>query len=58
MPRDLAYTLQLPLFVQDPVGYPEAFARYEAIRPVLKGERPPRQQCLQTGMRWWRRSIP
>jgi hypothetical protein len=36
MPRDSARVLQLPLFVYDTVGYLDAVARYEAIRPVLK----------------------
>ena len=39
MPPDSAHAPQLPLFICDTVGYPEAFTRYEAIRPVLKGER-------------------
>jgi hypothetical protein len=38
MPRDSARALQLPLFVRDTVVSPEALARYEAIRPILKGE--------------------
>jgi hypothetical protein len=39
MPRDSAHTFQLPLFVSDPAASPEALARYEAIRPVLTGQR-------------------
>jgi hypothetical protein len=54
MPRDSVYAPQLPLFVHDTVGYPEALIRYEAIRPVLKGERFLRQQSQQTGMNYWR----
>jgi transposase InsO family protein len=54
MPRDSARVLQLPLFVHDTVGYPDALARYEAIRPVLKGERSVRQQSQQTGINYWR----
>jgi transposase len=54
MPRNSARVLQLPLFVHDTVGYPEALARYEAIRPVLKGERSLRQQSHQTGINYWR----
>ena len=54
MPRDSARVLQLPLFVHDTVGYPDALARYEAIRPVLKGERSLRQQSQQTGINYWR----
>jgi hypothetical protein len=44
MPRDSAHALQRLLFVRDPAGYLEALARYEAIRPVLKGERSLPQQ--------------
>jgi transposase len=54
MPRDSAPALQLPLFVQDTVGYSDAIARYEAIRPILKGEQSLRQQSQQTGMNYWR----
>jgi transposase InsO family protein len=54
MPRDLAHAPQLPLFAHDTVGYPEALARYEAIRPVLKGERSLRQQSHQTRVTYWR----
>jgi Homeodomain-like domain/leucine-zipper of insertion element IS481 len=53
-PRDSAPALQLPLFVQDTVGYSDAIARYEAIRPILKGEQSLRQQSQQTGMNYWR----
>jgi transposase InsO family protein len=54
MPRDSAHAPQLPLFVHDIVGYPDALTRYEAIRPVLKGEQSLRQQSQQTGMNYWR----
>jgi transposase len=54
MPRDLARALQFPLFVHDPAASPEALARYEAIRPVLKGERSLRQQSQRTGITYWR----
>jgi hypothetical protein len=54
MPRDSAYAPQLPLFVSDTAASPEALARYEALRPVLKGERSLRQQSHQTGMNYWR----
>ena len=54
MPRDSAHVLQLPLFVRDPIGYPEALARYEAIRPIFKGDRSLQQQSQQTGMHYWR----
>jgi leucine-zipper of insertion element IS481 len=54
MPRDSAHAPQLPLFVHDPVEYSEALIRYEAIRPVLKGERSLRQQSQQTGINYCR----
>jgi transposase len=54
MPRDAAPAPQLPLFMHDPAASPEASARYEAIRPVLKGERSLRQQSQRTGINYWR----
>jgi hypothetical protein len=54
MPRHAARPSQLPLFVSDPAASPEALARDEAIRPVLKGERSLRQQSQRTGMSSWR----
>jgi transposase len=54
MSRESAHAPELPLFVHDTVGYPEALTRYEAIRPVLKGERSLRQQSRQTGTNYWR----
>jgi hypothetical protein len=54
MPRDSARAPQPPLFVSDTAASPEALARYEALRPVLKGERSLRQQSHQTGMNYWR----
>jgi hypothetical protein len=54
MPRDSAHAPQLPLFVHDTVGYPDALTRYEAIRPVPKGERSLQQQSHQTGINYWR----
>ena len=54
MPRDSARAPQLLLFVSDPVASPEALARYEALRPVLKGQRSLRQQSQQTGINYWR----
>jgi transposase len=54
MPRDSARAPQLPLFVHDPAASPEALARYEAIRPVLRGERSLRQQSQRTGINYWR----
>jgi hypothetical protein len=54
MPRDSARARQLRLFVRDTVGYLDAVARYEAIRPVLKGERSLPQQSHVTGINYWR----
>jgi hypothetical protein len=51
MSRDSVYAPQLPLFVPDTVGYPEALIRYEAMRPVLKGERSLRRQYHQAAWR-------
>jgi hypothetical protein len=49
MPRASARALQLPLFVSDPTTSPEVLARYEALRPVLTGQRSLRQQSQQSG---------
>ena len=54
MPRDSAHAPQFPLFVHDTMASPEAFVRYEAIRPVLKGERSLPQQSHQTEINYWR----
>jgi hypothetical protein len=54
MPRDSAHAPPLPLSVRDTVSYPDAFARHEAIRPGLTGERSLRQQSHQTGINDWR----
>jgi hypothetical protein len=54
MPRDAASAPQLPFFISDPASSPEALARYEAIRPVLKGERSLPQQSHVTGINYWR----
>jgi hypothetical protein len=54
MPRASARVLQLPLFVSDPATSPEALARYEALRPVLTGQRSLRQQSQRTGINYWR----
>jgi transposase len=54
MPHDSAHAPQLPLFAGDTVGYPEALARYEAIRPILKGEQSLPQRSQQTGINYWR----
>jgi hypothetical protein len=54
MPRDSACALQLPLFVHDTVEYLEPLARYEATRPILKGERSLPQQSQATGRNYWR----
>ena len=59
MPRNSAHAPQLPLVVRDTVGYPEALARYEATRPVLKGERS-LSQSQQAWINYWRlwRALP
>jgi hypothetical protein len=54
MPRDSARPSQLPLVVSDPAASPEALARYEALRPVLTGQRSLRRQSHQTGIDYWR----
>jgi hypothetical protein len=51
---DSVHAPQFPLFVHDPTASPEAFVRYEAIRPVLKGERSLPQQSQVTGINYWR----
>jgi len=45
---------QLDLFVSDSAAYEAALARYEALRPVLTGERSLRQQSEHTGLNYWR----
>src|SRR5215831_10276309 len=40
--------------ISDSVAYQAALARYEALRPVLTGERSLRQQCEHTGINYWR----
>jgi transposase len=54
MPREAASAPQLPLFVSDSSMAQEVLARYEAIRPVLTGQRSLRQQSQQTGINYWR----
>jgi hypothetical protein len=54
MPRDSARAPQLSLFVSDPAASPEALARYEALRPVLTGQRSLRQHSQQSGINYWR----
>jgi transposase InsO family protein len=54
MPVALAGTPQLDLFVSDSPAYQAALARYEALRPVLKGDSSLRQQSQQTGISYWR----
>ena len=46
--------VQLDLFISDSAAYREAVARYEEIRPVLKGERTLPQQSEETGINYWR----
>jgi transposase len=50
MSRDAAGAPRLHLFISDPA----ALARYEAIRPVLKGERSLPQQSHVSGINYWR----
>jgi transposase len=54
MPREAASAPQLPLFVSESSVAQEVLARYEAIRPVLTGQRPLVQQSQQTGINYWR----
>jgi transposase len=54
MPREAASAPQLPLFVSESPVAEEVLARYEAIRPVLTGQRSLRQQSQQTGINYWR----
>ena len=54
MPADPVGTPQLHLFASHSPAYQEALARYEAIRPVLKGERTLMQQSRATGLSYWR----
>ena len=54
MPRDSARGPQLPTFVHDHPASPEAFARSEAIPPVLQGERSLPQQGRSAGIGYWR----
>jgi transposase len=54
MPREAASAPQLPLFVSESSVAQEVLARYEAIRPVLTGQRPLGQQSQQTGLNYWR----
>jgi leucine-zipper of insertion element IS481 len=54
MPREAASAPQLPLFVSESSVAQEVLARYEAIRPVLIGQRSLRQQSQQTGLNYWR----
>ena len=54
MSREAASALQLPLFVSESSVAQDVLARYEAIRPVLTGQRPLVQQSQQTGMNSWR----
>ena len=54
MPLASASAPQLDLFVRDSAAYEAALARYEALRPVLTGERSPRQQSQHTNVPYWR----
>jgi hypothetical protein len=54
MPRNSARAPQLPLFVSDSAESSDALARYEAICPILTGERSLPQQSQQTAINYWR----
>jgi len=54
MPLASASAPQLDLFISDSAAYQAALARYEAVRPVLTGERSLRQQSEHTGINYWR----
>jgi transposase len=54
MPLTSATAPQLDLFVSSSAAYEAALARYEALRPVLTGERSLRQQSQHTGVNYWR----
>jgi transposase InsO family protein len=54
MPLASATAPQLDLFVSSSAAYEAALARYEALRPVLTGERSLRQQSQHTGVNYWR----
>ena len=54
MPLASASAPQLDLFISDSAAYEAALARYEALRPVLTGERSLRQQSAHTGINYWR----
>jgi hypothetical protein len=54
MPKELASSFQLDLFIGDSPTYQEALARYEEIRPVVKGERTLAQHSQETGLPYWR----
>jgi transposase IS481 family protein len=54
MPLASARAPQLDLFVSAPAAYEAALTRYEALRPVLTGERSLRQQSDHTGINYWR----
>jgi len=54
MPLASASAPQLDLFVSDSAAYEAALARYEALRPILTGERSLRQQSAHAGINYWR----
>ena len=54
MPLASANAPQLDLFISGSAAYDAALARYEALRPVLTGERSLRQQSQHTGIPYWR----
>ncbi len=54
MSREAVSAPHLPLFVSESSVAQEVLSRYEAIRPVLTGQRPLVQQSQQTGIHYWR----
>jgi transposase IS481 family protein len=54
MPQEAASAPPLPLVVSESFAAQDVLARYEAIRPVLTGERPLVQQSQQIGVNYWR----
>lgn len=54
MSKPSAIPFLLDRVVSDSPAYRDALARYEALRPVLKGERTLAQQSQQLGSSYWR----
>ena len=54
MPQEPTGSPQLDLFVSVSPAYQDALARYEQIRPILKGERTLPHHSKATGINYWR----